>query len=221
MVETVPTQAVFVPWWPISSRLPSAAASPGKLPSVRASYAHFSRVGLTRRRALPLTVGILVVPRFAFADRSTEVKARRAFVSGDFKAALALHEELFSETLHPVYLRNIGRCHQKLGAAERGIEFLRQYLAKGKGITPDERAEVNGYIDEMKKRIADSERPPSAAATNPEPGSKTPAATANPPIQAAASSTALPPHLTPRASLGTPADDAHGRAAPPKTRRGQ
>ena len=54
------------------------------------------------------------------ADNATELKAREAFAAGRYEDALNLFAKLYAETLHPVYLRNIGRCHQKLRAYANG-----------------------------------------------------------------------------------------------------
>jgi hypothetical protein len=90
----------------------------------------------------------LAVPD-AHADRATELKAREAFAAGRYEDALGLFAKLYAETLHPVYLRNIGRCHQKLRQPEKAIDKFHEYLAKEKKITADERKEIDGYIKEM------------------------------------------------------------------------
>ena len=46
--------------------------------------------------------------------RDEELKARKAFGSGDFKGALDIYTDLFARNPHPTYMRNIGRCYQKL-----------------------------------------------------------------------------------------------------------
>ena len=91
---------------------------------------------------------LLAVPE-ARADRATEMKAREAFASGRYDDALGLFAKLYAETLHPVYLRNIGRCHQKMRQPEKAIDKFREYLAKEKKISADERKEIDGYIKEM------------------------------------------------------------------------
>ena len=77
------------------------------------------------------------------------MKAREAFASGRYDDALDLFAKLYAETLHPVYLRNIGRCHQKMRQPEKAIDKFREYLAKEKKISADERKEIDGYIKEM------------------------------------------------------------------------
>ena len=82
-------------------------------------------------------------------DNATEMKAREAFAAGRYDEALDLFAKLYAETLHPVYLRNIGRCHQKMRQPEQAIDKFREYLAKEKKISADERKEIDGYIKEM------------------------------------------------------------------------
>ena len=53
--------------------------------------------------------------------------------------------------MHPTYLRNIARCHQNLGNADKAISSFREYLRKAQDLTPDQRAEIEGYIAEMEQ----------------------------------------------------------------------
>src|SRR3954462_575899 len=92
---------------------------------------------------------LLTVGGEARADRAVEMKAREAFAAGKYDDALNLFAKLYAETLHPVYLRNIGRCHQKLRQPEAPIDKFREYLAKEKKLPGDERKEIEGYIKEM------------------------------------------------------------------------
>lgn len=78
-----------------------------------------------------------------------ELKARKLYAAGQYQQALDLFAQLYAETLHPVYLRNIGRCHQRLREPEKAIDAFRDYLAKGKDIGADERREVEGFITDM------------------------------------------------------------------------
>jgi len=103
-------------------------------------------------------------------DNSTELKAREAFAAGRYDEALDLFAKLYAQTLHPVYLRNIGRCHQKLRQPDQAIDKFREYLAKERKISGDERKEIDGYIKEMealKEEQARQNTPPPPA--NPPP----------------------------------------------------
>ena len=110
--------------------------------------------------ALALVIG---AARAAVAADARELKAREEFAAGRYQQALDLFAKLYAETLHPVYLRNIGRCYQNLGDPDKAIISFRDYLRKHKAITADERAEVEGFINEMeamKKQRAGAEAPP-------------------------------------------------------------
>ncbi len=109
------------------------------------------------------------------AEPSKEIEARRAFVAGEYDKAIELFAHLYAETLHPVYLRNLGRCHQRLGHPDQAIDFFRQYLNKGRSITPEERDEINGYISQMEElrkqqaHAAEAARKPAPPAEEPPP----------------------------------------------------
>jgi len=78
-----------------------------------------------------------------------ELKAREDFAAGRYQQALDVFAKLYAETLHPTYLRNIGRCYQNMGDADHAIVTFRDYLRKHEAITPEQRAEVEGFIAEM------------------------------------------------------------------------
>jgi hypothetical protein len=103
------------------------------------------------------------------ADNPTEMQARQEFAAGRYDKALELFAKLYAETLHPVYLRNIGRCHQKMREPQKAIDAFKDYLAKApktgkEKVTADERAEIEGYIKEMEALRDEQAR---AAATPP------------------------------------------------------
>jgi len=85
----------------------------------------------------------------AHAATPAEMKARESFAAGRYDEALEAFAKLYAETLNPIYLRNIGRCHQKLREPQKAIDAFHDYLAKGKKISADERTEIDGYIKEM------------------------------------------------------------------------
>ncbi len=121
---------------------------------------------------------LLTIGGEARADHASEMKAREAFAAGRFDQALDLFAKLYAETLHPVYLRNIGRCHQKMREPQKAIDAFKDYLAKsGKKVPADERAEVEGYIKEMEalrdeqaKAAAPPPAPPVVTPLPPAPG---------------------------------------------------
>jgi hypothetical protein len=93
---------------------------------------------------------VLALAGAAQADHAGEMKARESFAAGRYDEALEIFAKLYAETLNPIYLRNIGRCQQKLKQPDKAIDAFHDYLAKGgKKISADEKAEINGYIKEM------------------------------------------------------------------------
>ena len=95
-------------------------------------------------------VMVLTLAGAARADHASEMKARESFAAGRYDEALQTFAKLYAETLNPIYLRNIGRCQQKLKQPDKAIDAFHDYLIKGgKKISSDEKAEINGYIKEM------------------------------------------------------------------------
>ena len=136
----------------------------------------------------------------AHAVAPGEMKARESFAAGRYDEALEAFAKLYAETLNPIYLRNIGRCHQKLREPQKAIDAFHDYLAKGKKISADERTEIDGYIKEM-----EALRDEQAKAAAPPP----------PPVQPIAAPQSNPP---PPSYAGPPpsyAPPPTGYAAPP------
>ncbi len=111
-------------------------------------------------------------------EKQAELKARQAFAASRYDEAIEIFAQLYAETLNPIYLRNIGRCHQKKREPDKALDAFQDYLAKGKSITASERKEIQGYIKDMeqlrdeqaKERDAAAARAAAAAATPPPPG---------------------------------------------------
>jgi tetratricopeptide (TPR) repeat protein len=84
------------------------------------------------------------------AEEPREIQGRALFAKGEYKAALDIYARLFAEKGDPLYLRNVGRCYQKLERPERAIDAFQEYLRR-KRVKPEERAEVEGFIAEMRE----------------------------------------------------------------------
>src|SRR5262245_56415520 len=115
------------------------------------------------RRAIGLVaLGMaLAAPAVAAPPRDTrEMQAREAYAAGRYQQALDLFVKLYAEKLHPNYLRNIGRCYQNLGDADKAIGSFREYLRKARNISAAERKEIDGYIAEMEELKAKKSAPP-------------------------------------------------------------
>jgi hypothetical protein len=107
----------------------------------------------TKRWLAVVVAGVLALlaARNATAADSRELKAREAFAAQRYQEALDLFAKLYAETLHPIYLRNIGRCYQNLAEPEKAITSFREYLRKGKNVSAKETEEIEGYIKEMEE----------------------------------------------------------------------
>jgi len=151
----------------------------------------------------------MLAARTALAADQRELKAREAFAAQRYQDALDLFAKLYAETLHPIYLRNIGRCYQNLGQPDQAISSFRDYLRKAKNPTADETREIEGYIKEMedlkrrKETSASSSTPPPATDTSSAP--VTPLPSASPP----------PASGSPNASVVLTAPAAAPEEAPP------
>lgn len=66
-----------------------------------------------------------------------ELEARTSFARGDYDQALSLYVGLYAETLHPTYLRNIGRCYQQLRQPGRAIAAVTAAVAASGGGASD------------------------------------------------------------------------------------
>ena len=147
-----------------------------------------ARRGTLLGALLVFGVGTPVVPSLttqvahaaAKPDNAVEMKAREAFAAGRYEEALELFAKLYAQTLHPVYLRNIARCHQKLRQPEKAIDQFREYLAKEKKISADERKEIDGYIKEM-EALRDEQARQATPPNNPPPPVVTPVNNPPPP----------------------------------------
>ena len=151
-----------------------------------------------------------------------EMTAREAYAAGRYQDALDIFVKLYAEKLHPNYLRNIGRCYQNLGEAERAISSFREYLRKARRLPEAERVEIEGYIGEMEqlKKTQAAERANANGGERPLKAAP-PASGVAPP---AAASPAAPPPPPPIVILERdpaapksppPAIDVQARPAPP------
>jgi hypothetical protein len=129
----------------------------------------------TTSRAWPARVILIVLltalahlPAAAASPEDLDLKARTFYAQGEYKAALDIYASLYAQTLHPTYLRNIGRCYQNMGEPERAITSFKEYLRKAEGLDAKSRAEVEGYIKEMEEL----KRSRAKEAARPEPSSE-------------------------------------------------
>jgi tetratricopeptide (TPR) repeat protein len=126
-----------------------------------------SVAGCAASVALVIALATSGVARAQENDR--ELQARTHYAAGDYKQALDIYAALYAETLHPTYLRNIGRCYQNMGEPDRAITSFKEYLRKAK-LDANQRSEIEGYIKEMEALKAGREKgePPARPTPAPE-----------------------------------------------------
>lgn len=111
--------------------------------------------------ALVLLLALSASNRAAAQQEDVELTARTHFAAGEYQQALDIYAKLYAQTLHPTYLRNVGRCYQNMGKPDEAISAFREYLRKAENLEPKRRAEVEGFIHEMEdlKRRREAPRP--------------------------------------------------------------
>jgi tetratricopeptide (TPR) repeat protein len=164
--------------------------------------------------ACVVALGMMFAAARAVAGDTRELQAREEFAAGRYQQALDLFAKLYAETLHPVYLRNIGRCYQNLGDPDRAIISFRDYLRKHKTISVEERKEVDDFIAEMeqlrKQKAGAATPPPETSTAAPQAASAiTPLPSAPEPANSGAAAEAL---------VTAPGGGAHEESLPVYTR---
>ncbi len=81
--------------------------------------------------------------------RDDEKKSQTSFIAGRYEESVDILASLYAEFKEPVYLRNIGRCYQRMKQADRAIASFEEYLLKAKDASTAEREEVRGFIRDM------------------------------------------------------------------------
>ncbi len=120
-------------------------------------------------------------PALAAPVDKRELEARADFAAGRYQKAVDTFAQLFADTGDPLYLRNIGRCYQKMKRAQEAIDSFQEYLLKGKNLSKSERLEIDGYIKEMQALKASEAPPPAPAVVPLAPIASPPAAVMTPP----------------------------------------
>ena len=104
-------------------------------------------------------------PALTPKQRERERKAMSAYAATRYQEALDLYADLYADFHDPLYLRNIGRCHQKLKHPDEAIASFEEYLTKYKRLSGAEIDEVKGWIAEMKELKQQMAPPPPVVAT--------------------------------------------------------
>jgi tetratricopeptide (TPR) repeat protein len=185
-------------------------------------------IGIRSRLRLATVITVVLAAAFAVGGgggrpaaaaagaEDQDLKARKLFAAGDYRQALEIYVNLYAETLHPTYLRNIGRCQQNLGEADKAIGSFREYLRKAKDLSPAQRQEIEGHIaemDELKRKQAGGAAAAGSSSTSPSPSTSTSSAgsgagAASPAPSALAAPPPATPGPEPAALISSPAPAA-------------
>lgn len=110
-----------------------------------------SSLGPTLRAAL--AAALLVSAGSARAeDESPQAKAKRACAAGRVEEGVEILAGLYADTGDVNYVYNQGRCYQQNGRADQALNRFREYLRRATAASPEERREVQGFIDELERQ---------------------------------------------------------------------
>jgi tetratricopeptide (TPR) repeat protein len=164
--------------------------------------------------ALAQGQGRELTPKQRVDKEKREKKALADFSAGKYQEAIDLMAELYADFQEPMYYRNIGRCYQKLGDADRAIAAFEEFLSKAKDAPPATVAETKDLIRQMQelkqKRTGDTQ----AAPPPPPPPVQT---TPTPPTASTPTTLTPPPPTTGNGSTGSLTD---ATPPPPKASGG-
>ena len=91
-------------------------------------------------------------------------KATQLYKQGSYEEAAAVFLQLSIDNPGmPVFVRNLGACYYYLRRPDPALSNLREYLVKKKDVTPEDRAEVEGWIAEMDQLRQHGSAPAAAA----------------------------------------------------------
>jgi hypothetical protein len=133
--------------------------------------------------ALPVLQGAALAAGLDAKDKADLKEATRLFQQRKYEEAEKLFVALRMN--HPDMAslqRNLGLCYYYLRRPEAALFYLRDYLArKGKRISPEDREDVERWIEEMETlRVQSAAAPATAAATAPPRPAVRPGAVARP-----------------------------------------
>src|SRR4051812_38730431 len=118
------------------------------------------------------TIVLLLIVSAAPAPSSSQAEAKAAFDRatqhynlGEMDAALTDYKEAYRKAALPAFLFNIGQCYYALGDYERAAFFYEGFLREAPN--DEHRAQVEGFLAESKKLVAEGKSKPHDSAANP------------------------------------------------------
>jgi tetratricopeptide (TPR) repeat protein len=109
---------------------------------------------------------LAIAPARAQPADPREIQARADCSAGRVQAGVDALAQMFAESNDATYIYNQGRCYEQNGKFEEAVLRFREFLRKAKSLSAEEKAEVNGHINdcqaELNRRLASPPSPPSA-----------------------------------------------------------
>jgi hypothetical protein len=105
--------------------------------------------------AATLAGAVLLVATPASAQQADprESQSRSECLAGRFQAGVDLLAQMFVETGDANYIYNQGRCYEQNGKFGEAILRFREFLRKAKNLSAEEKAEVNGHINDCQAEL--------------------------------------------------------------------
>jgi hypothetical protein len=104
---------------------------------------------------------------FGQVQDAREIRARKDCLTGKFESGVALLAQLFAETGNRNFVYNQARCYEQNARADDAVNRFREYLRVAKGISAEDKADVERHIAECRLLQAEQDRkvtpPPSAS----------------------------------------------------------
>lgn len=97
------------------------------------------------------------------SKEAKEKAAKKACLTGDSVAGVAILTDLFIETNDPTYLFNQGRCFEQNRRYDDAIGRFREYLVKAKNLRPEDKEDTKKHISDCESYVRQSTREPGAS----------------------------------------------------------
>jgi tetratricopeptide (TPR) repeat protein len=101
-----------------------------------------------------------IAPAHAQQVDPREIQSRSDCLAGRFQAGADLLARMFAETGNANYIYNQGRCYEQNGKFDEAILRFREFLRTAKGLSAEEKAEVDGHITECQAELDKRLAPP-------------------------------------------------------------
>lgn len=105
-------------------------------------------------RVVPVLLLLLAAAAWAGPTEESKEHYDRATVlykQENYEEALKEFQTAYDRRQKPVLLYNMAQCYRQLGEARKALEYYQRYSDLAPDLTEDQRAKVQGYMDQMRK----------------------------------------------------------------------